>query len=401
MYARDLSRRYAIIFVILTSCYTVAIYAETLLLFYDGVYFWAVIKLVLCCFFFIQLFITNPQTACPGILADVGLGPLTEFCVDKKKRRKVLYVNSSPQKRKPYRKGSASPFQLDARKEQDDASLVRSISDVKNGSPRLSPTPMEHRKKQDDALLDWSTVNMKDSSPSLSPELTEHRTPLLPSASPNVPRYRSNRMVTFDAKLGSNSGSESPPTETMVPLKVKELFDKDGDIARAIHWYVLFYIGPQLVGNIARYNALVAKYDMVWVGFGLKSSGVSPSLFWVTSFVGIITFPFYYWMLVLSQKRAQAFERLNRIAMEVEVNIDEEKESLERISDSVLPAVGPTRAITLEMLDGKQEVKEPTSQSLPSKLAGGAWSKRSAFTDLYDRRKLGKAQAKHKIGNIN
>jgi len=341
MYARDLSRRYAIIFVILTSCYTVAIYAETLLLFYDGVYFWAVIKLVLCCFFFIQLFITNPQTACPGILADVGLGPLTEFCVDKKKRRKVLYVNSSPQKRKPYRKGSASPFQLDA------------------------------------------------------------RTPLLPSASPNVPRYRSNRMVTFDAKLGSNSGSESPPTETMVPLKVKELFDKDGDIARAIHWYVLFYIGPQLVGNIARYNALVAKYDMVWVGFGLKSSGVSPSLFWVTSFVGIITFPFYYWMLVLSQKRAQAFERLNRIAMEVEVNIDEEKESLERISDSVLPAVGPTRAITLEMLDGKQEVKEPTSQSLPSKLAGGAWSKRSAFTDLYDRRKLGKAQAKHKIGNIN
>jgi len=343
MYARDLSRRCAITFVILTSCFTVAVYVETILLFYDGTYFWGGIKLALFCLYFARLFVTDPGSGFTGMLADLGLGPLTMYGIDQKKRRKTLYVYSSPQRRKPHRKESASPFQLDA------------------------------------------------------------RTPLLPRDSlKGSARYRQNRMVTFDSSLGANPESKNSPRETVVRMKVNELFDKDSEIAKAIHQYVLFYIGPQIVGNIARYNSLVAKHDALWVGFDLKLSGVSPYLFWVTSFIGILTFPYYYCTLVLAQKRAQAFERLNRIAMEV---VKDERTNFDRITDSVLPTVEPAReGITLNVgkrLDGNNEVKEPTSHSLPNNFTGSVWNQRSAFNDLNGRRKTVREHTKPTFGKIN
>jgi len=341
MYARDLSRRCATTFVILTSCFTVAVYAETILLFYDGTYFWGGIKLLLFCLYFARLFGTNRSSGFTGMLAYLGLGPIIMYGIEEKKRRKTLYVYSSPQRRKPHRKESASPFQLDA------------------------------------------------------------RTPLLPKDSPNGnARYRLNRIVTFDSSLGANPESENSPRETVVRMKANELFDKDGEIAKAIHQYVLFYIGPQIVGNIARYNSLVAKHDVLWTGFDLRLSGASSYLFWVTSFIGILTFPYYYCTLVLARKRAQAFERLNRIAMEV---VEDERTNFDRISNSVLPAVEPAReGIALNVgkrLDKSNEVKE--SHSLPNNFTGSVWTQRSAFNDLYGHRKTVREHAKPKFGKIN
>jgi len=291
MFPKDMSRQAAVALVILTSGFTLTVYLDISLLFYDGIYFWAVTKLLLFCLFF--SLVSTDESKWPGSLVHIGLGPFKMYNLERKKRVKTLYVPSSPKKRTSFKRSErTSAFHLDA------------------NAPLL-----------------------------LSPAI-----------------YRSERLVTFDSALGAHLVSQE---SQLVRLEIDELFDKDGDIARTVHQHVLFYVGPQLVSNIARYNSMVAKHDHVWVGSSLRSQGLSSYLFWITSIIAILTFPFYYIILITAQKRTIAFENRNRIAMEVELEDD-------KISVSAgLPAVAPARgSISLARggpLESAPETKEPLS----------------------------------------
>jgi len=279
--------------VILTSCFTPTIYLDTCLLFYDGIYFWAVTKLLLFCLFFRLVGIE--QSKWSNILVYIGLGPFKMWHLDRKKRVRTLYV-PSPRKRTSFtRNERMRPFLRDA------------------NAPLL-----------------------------LSPAI-----------------YRPERLVRFDSELGSHSKSKE---SQLVRVEIDELFDKDGDIARAVHQHVLFYIGPQLVSNIARYNSMVAKYDLVWVGSVLRRQGPSTWSFWITSIIAILTIVLYYIILITAHNRAIAFESRNLIAMEVELEDN-------KISASWgLPAVAPGRgSISLAvggLMEKALESKEPLSNKL-------------------------------------
>jgi len=294
MYPKDMSRQAAVALVILTSCFTLVIYLEACLLFYDGIYFWAATKLLLFCLFFTLASIEQPKWS--SFLVWIGLGPFKMYDLDRKKRVRALYVPSSPKKMTSFKRNErARPFPRDV------------------NAPLL-----------------------------LSPAI-----------------YRPERLVRFDSELGSHSKSKE---SRLLRVEIDELFDKDGDIARTVHQHVLFYIGPQLVSNIARYNSVVAKYDLVWVGSGLRSKGPSSQLFWITSIIAVLTFVFYYIILITAHNRAIAFESRNRIAMDVELEDD-------KISVSgSLPAVAPARGfISLAVggpLEKALESKEPLSNRL-------------------------------------
>jgi len=187
------------------------------------------------------------------------------------------------------------------------------------------------------------------------PLLREANAPILQS--PAI--YRSERLVRFDSELGSQSKSKE---SRLVRVEIHELFDNDGDIARTVHQHVLFYIGPQLVSNIARYNSMVAKYDLVWVGSALRWQGPSSWLFWITSIIAILTFVFYYIILITAHNRAIAFESRNRIAMEVE--LEDDKISVSEGLPAVTPAHGFISFAVGGPVEEALESKEPLSNRL-------------------------------------
>lgn len=289
-------------------------------LFYEGVYFWASTKLLCCVFFAIAV---KEKHRYPGILEDLGLGPLKMYDLDRKKRitphfnpfpRRSLSINRS---------GSGSTFHRDA------------------SQPLL-----------------------------LSPAI-----------------YNSDHWVVLDSK--PYSSNESVTTKELI--KCNELFDKNGDVARAIHLYVLFYIGPQMVLNMARYSSLVAKHEVVWVGSGLRSSGLSAYFFWVTSFIAILSYPFYYWILVMSQRGPETLKNLRLNAMKVEVKENDDTKA----SDSAeLPSTEPVHLVSVikgDMieLDDSKDMKDclssaykttgPISHCIPTHSTGGVLTKRSSF----------------------
>jgi len=248
---KAMSHGLTLLFVVLTSCYTLAMYLEMSFLFYEGVYFWASTKLLCCLFFACAIKVKHRW---PNILQEMGLGPLKLYRVDRKRRTAATYVNPAPKSQSVNRSGSASTFHGDVSQ------------------------------------------------------------PLLLSAS----TYNSDHLMGLDSAV--NSSDDSAISE----LRSIEVFDKDGDIARAIHLYVLFYIGPHMVLNISRYSSLVAKHEVFWVGSSLKSEGHSASFFWVTSFIAILSYPFYYTILVMSQKRTGTSENWRFDMMEVKMkkNVD-------------------------------------------------------------------------------
>jgi len=97
----------------------------------------------------------------------------------------------------------------------------------------------------------------------------------------------------------------------------------------------------------------------------------------------------------MAHRRLYAFERLNRIAMEVEVEDDEDEKLCSIFDSAVLPAKDPRQdrfAVRIDKCIG--ESKEPISQSLP---AGGFLTQRRS-NNLYGQRPV---EARTNLGNLN
>jgi len=286
MSARVMSYGLTLFFVVLTSCYTLAMYLEMSFLFYEGVYFWASAKLLCCLFFACAI---KEKYTYPSILEEIGLGPLKMYRVGRKRRTTATYVNPAPKSQSVSRSGSVSTFHGDVSQ------------------------------------------------------------PLLRSAA----IYNPYHLMALDSAV--NSSEESAISE----LRSIEVFDKDGDIAKSIYLYVLLYIGPHMVLNIARYSSLVAKHEVFWVGSGLKSEGLSASFFWVTSFIAILSWPFYYSIVVMLQKRTGTSEnwRLDMMEVEMKKNVDTRVSDLAKLR-SAEPAQKLISVVEGEIM-GLEDYKEP------------------------------------------
>jgi len=100
----------------------------------------------------------------------------------------------------------------------------------------------------------------------------------------------------------------------------------------------------------------------------------------------------------MAHRRSSAFERLNRRAMEVEVEEDEDEKLCSIFDSAVLPATDPRHEPFAVRVDKwVYESKEPVSQSLP---AGGFLTQRRS-NNLYGQRPVEAPQIKAKFGNLN
>jgi len=101
---------------------------------------------------------------------------------------------------------------------------------------------------------------------------------------------------------------------------------------------------------------------------------------------------------MIAHRRSYAFERLNRMAMEVEVEEDEDEKLCSIFDSAVLPAKDPRHERFAVRIDKCiSEYKEPISPSLP---AGGFLTQRRS-NNLYGQRPVEAPQIRAKFGNLN
>jgi len=92
-------------------------------------------------------------------------------------------------------------------------------------------------------------------------------------------------------------------------------FDRKGKMLLSVKLYTKFYVVPQMITNIARYQSLVASIDnALWHGWDL-GEGLSGYFFWISSAICVVLFLGFYHSLWSAIRGVQAKEKLDQFAL--------------------------------------------------------------------------------------